>query len=88
MPSERQNIEVQAPPAQSTIDVLITPCSVTADDTLPPLASIPRTAQDDNTVAPDRTAALAIAGVAFCGSALPSVAVYNAPFQFPLPPGT
>ena len=81
MSKERQNIDVQAPAAHKTVDVFIVPLSVTTADTAPPDVSIPRTAQAVKTFAPCCTAALAIAGVARCGSARPSLSVYIAPAQ-------
>ena len=78
MPSERQNIDVQAPAAQSTVEVRMVPCSVTTADTRPPVVSTPRTAQPVRTPPPRRATARAKAGDALCGSARPSVGVCTA----------
>ena len=88
MPIDRQNNDVHAPAAQSTTEVLIGPCSVTTEETVPAVDSMPRTAQDVSIVAPARTAALAMAGVVLCGSARPSLAVYMAPCQLGVAPST
>ena len=65
IPSERQNRDVQAPAAQSTVDVLIVPCSVTTAETLPADDSIPRTAQAVRMAAPSRAG-----GASQCGRRL------------------
>ena len=88
MPSERQNMDVHAPAAHSTVDARMRPCSVTTAETRPAVVSIPRTAQEVRIVAPSRAAARANAGAALCGSARPSLAVYRAPRQHAAAPRT
>jgi hypothetical protein len=68
----------QAPPASSTASQSMRPGSVTTPETRPPRFSIPHTAQLVRMVVPSRRAA-AIATLAFCGSARPSVGLYVPP---------
>ena len=75
MPRLPQNSRDQAPPASTTGSQAMRPFSVTTPATRPAAVSMPRTAQSVRIVAPCRRAAAAIAGAAFCGSALPSRAV-------------
>jgi hypothetical protein len=88
IPCRRQNIEAQAPPAQSTADVRMRPLSVKTPETRPPVVSSPRTAQFWCRETPRRRAASASAGAATAGSARPSFGDTTPPIQScPLLPG-
>ena len=71
----------QDPPASTTALQRIGPFSVTTVDTRPPDVSKPRAAQASTIMAPCLRAPTAIARVARCGSAEPSLGVCIAPAQ-------
>ncbi len=81
MPSCRQNDDAHAPPAITTVRVLMTPASVTTPATRPPSSSMPRAAQCWWTLPPSLISAAATAGAAFPGSAVPSVGENTPPFH-------
>src|SRR6185437_7201004 len=81
MPSWRQNDDAHAPPASTAVLVLITPASVTTPLTRPPSNSMPRAAQCWWTLPPSFMSAVATAGAAFPGSAVPSLGEKTPPFQ-------
>src|SRR5262249_35718670 len=66
---------LQAPPARTTWLHRMRPCSVMTPETDPPAVRTPRTPHPSRTGAPRPAAALAIAAVAFPGSATPSLGV-------------
>ena len=81
MPGCLQNDDAQAPPASTTVRVLMTPASVTTPLTRPPSSSTPRAAHAWMTLPPNLMSAAATAGAALPGSAVPSVGEKTPPFQ-------
>ena len=65
MPRDLQKYDDHAPAAQRAVEVSIEPFSVITLETLPPEVSIPLTEQPAIIMAPNSSAALAMASVAF-----------------------
>ena len=72
-PRFSRNGRDQTPPARTTEEQPIVPCSVTTPDTRPPWRSMLRTAVPSRMSAPQRRASRPIAGTAFHGSARASL---------------